>query len=553
MGKGIYCYNEKSKRLEMWQGLGKRFQSIVSQAAMFELNPADNSIYFSTDVARIFNGRIYRTPKGDTIVDYKALKRIPDLNFYPGLAYCVDDDGSVWMGGTRGLAKYNPANDTRNYELDFTCLIRRITYGKDSVLFGGGLAATEIGQRKTNFDYNFNSLTLHYAAPFFDQEEATQYSYRLEGRDKNWSAWSHQPFKEYSDLPEGDYTFSVKAQNVYGKESSIASFSFAVQPPIYRTWWAYLIYISGFMVLIFGVVQWRTRALNKRKKELEELVKVRTNELVSMNQELEASQEELKQNNDELLATNEHLVETQKQLVESEKMASLGQLTAGIAHEINNPINFISGGVQALEILQNELLDGKTLTPDEVQTRQDINDLLKSINNGVSRTADIVKSLKTFSSGSKEFDKQTDVKYAIESAVVLVNSKIIENRISLNKDFQHTSYVTANSPQISQVIINLLDNSIYALRKKTGERIISIRTIEAEKEVIIKVKDNGEGIPDEARNHVFEPFFTTKEVGSGTGLGMSICYSIIKNHKGKISFESSPNEGTEFTIALPKN
>jgi signal transduction histidine kinase len=122
----------------------------------------------------------------------------------------------------------------------------------------------------------------------------------------------------------------------------------------------------------------------------------------------------------------------------------------------------------------------------------------------------------------------------------------------VKKNFTHRSGAKGNSSQISQVLINILDNSIYALLKTSQEKILNINTHETEEDVVIKIKDNGTGIPSQAQCHVFEPFFTTKEVGSGTGLGLSICYSIIEKHNGKISFVSSEGMGTEFTIMLPK-
>ncbi|MBS1505450.1 MAG: GHKL domain-containing protein [Bacteroidetes bacterium] len=552
MGKGIYCYNEITKRLEKWKGIGKRFESIVSNAASFEVNPIDNSIYFSTDITRPFNGRIYKNAAGDTVIDYNPFKRIPDLNFYPGYGYYFDDDGSLWMGGTKGLARYDPHNDTKNYDLDFKCVIRKITQGRDSLVFDGGLYEKELEKRTTRLLNNFGNLTIRYAAPFFDLEEQTKFSYRLEGRDTEWSPWSSQPFKEYSDLPEGSYVFFVKAKNVYDKESDAARFSFTVLPPWYRTWWAYASYTLLFIGLVLTLIRWRTQALSEREKELEALVARRTYELVTINHELESNRKVLKQNNDELTVTNENLIKAQKQLVESEKMASLGQLTAGIAHEINNPINFISGGVQALTQLQNDLLAGKTLTQEEKQTQEEINELIKSIKNGVTRTVNIIKSLRTISHSSPEINTSIPITEALDNALVLLHGKIVNQGVSLKKDFQHRSLVKANSPQLSQVFINLLDNAIYAVKNKNGERIITIATRETAKDLVITIEDNGCGIPDGAKSHVFEPFFTTKEVGSGTGLGMSICYSIINNHKGTITFESELDKGTVFTITLPK-
>jgi C4-dicarboxylate-specific signal transduction histidine kinase len=326
--------------------------------------------------------------------------------------------------------------------------------------------------------------------------------------------------------------------------------------------WAYIFYILIPASFAVGVLNWHSKNLKKKRIALEELVKSQKEKLAeftslekrSQNQVLKL-EAELEVYKNELLATKQCLQKAQHQLVESEKMASLGQLTAGIAHEINNPINFISGGVQALEILQNEIFGCQEPTAEPLSSaKEDLKELMKSINNGVSRTATIIKSLKTFSSPIDTIDTEgrMDVKECTENALILVGSKFIENSIIVKKNFTHRSGAKGNSSQISQVLINILDNSIYALLKTSQEKILNINTHETEEDVVIKIKDNGTGIPSQAQCHVFEPFFTTKEVGSGTGLGLSICYSIIEKHNGKISFVSSEGMGTEFTIMLPK-
>ncbi|NOS90430.1 MAG: GHKL domain-containing protein, partial [Cyclobacteriaceae bacterium] len=262
--------------------------------------------------------------------------------------------------------------------------------------------------------------------------------------------------------------------------------------------------------------------------------------------------EELRQSNDQLVATNEYLQKAQRQLVESEKMASLGQLTAGIAHEINNPINFISGGVQAINAVTEEFLEKKDRTPEMLEaTIRDIQDLMGSINNGVTRTASIITGLKNFASPSDDINDSMDVTECIENSVILMNRKIADHDISIEITYQHHSRIPASGTQISQVLINLIDNAIGALKNMDGPRHISIGTQELANELLIKVKDNGTGIPEKDQPRIFEPFYTTKEVGSGVGLGLSISFSIIERHKGKITFVSKSGEGTEFTIALP--
>jgi signal transduction histidine kinase len=561
--KEFFSFNDTRKAFEPWRGAGKKFRDLLLRSSHFVKDSVNDILYLAID------GKVISvTTRRDTVYldkPYRRFENVGDIN-----SLSVDNHGVLWVGGIDGLIKYDRTKDHKNYNLDFHCLIRSVVNGKDSVLFGGGLGDQEIKDLKIVLGHNYDQLKITFAAPFFDKEEETLYSYQLVGRDSQWSDWDRAAAKEYNDLYEGHYTFRVKARNIYGKESSIASIPFSIHPPWFRQWWAYVLGLIGLGLLILGAITWRTRSLYAAKKELENLVTIRTNQLerangelksshqqlTETNKNLEASQEELRQGNEELGAINEYLKRMQKQMVASEKMASLGQLTAGIAHEINNPINFISGGVQALEQIQNEILNEPgTLAPEARDLRkQEIKDLMKSINNGVARTANIIKSLRIFSSPVESIDDfgNVDVKECVEGAATLVASKLVDNNVNLIRNYGHHSGAKANASQISQVVINLFDNAIYAIRKNTTARIIEVTTTETATEIIIKVKDNGSGIPEVARDHIFEPFFTTKGVGTGTGLGLSICYSIIEKHKGEISFVTTMGVGTEFTITLPR-
>ncbi len=558
---GVLEFNNGTKKFKPWRGLGKFGNNLLNEgiANIFK-NQFDGSFYLQQDSDHNFDiYQIKPMPNGDTIVVTKPFKRfIPQLGLVDAFAFLPEENGNIWMGGSTFVVRYNAKEDRKNYEDDFLCLIRKVTLN-DSILFAGNLPKTQLSQLKPTLLYDSGRLTIRYAAPFYDSEERTLYSYKLEGLDNTWSPWQKGTQREFQHISEGDYVFLVKAKNIYGKESNVASYSFTVLPPWYRTWWAYVIYVLLFGIYVIGLVRWRTSSLQRKKRELEEIVEEKTQELkdtnqqlLITNQELETSQEELRQSNDELHATNEYLKKTQRQLVESEKMASLGQLTAGIAHEINNPINFISGGVQAINTVTQEFLESNERTPEKLEsTIRDIQDLMASINNGVNRTAGIIASLKTFTSPSEVIDTYIDVKECVENSIVLLRRKLLDHEIQLTTHYDHKAQVLANSSQLSQVIINLLDNAIHALKDVSGPRRIEVKTYEQGRELLILVKDNGLGIDESDIAHIFEPFFTTKEVGSGVGLGLSISYSIIEKHKGKITCVSTIRKGTEFTVSLP--
>lgn len=271
------------------------------------------------------------------------------------------------------------------------------------------------------------------------------------------------------------------------------------------------------------------------------------------------------------------LKEAQSQLVDSEKMAGLGQLTAGIAHEINNPINFVTSNIKPLEldildldavIAMYEDLDPTTdLTPqiakiesfkkqiDIVFVREEIKSLLSGIGEGARRTAEIIRSLKNFSRLDENDTKPVDLNEGIASTLVLVKNTFPDH-LELVKDFADLPLVECLPGKINQVFMNLITNAIQAIKSKepkNSENVLAIKTWQEDTVVKISIKDSGTGMPDEVKAKIFEPFFTTKDVGEGTGLGLSIVFRIIENHKGTIDVITKLNQGTEFIITLPIN
>ena len=312
--------------------------------------------------------------------------------------------------------------------------------------------------------------------------------------------------------------------------------------------------------------------------------KKRTNILLTeQNREINQQQEEIKAQRDHLQTLNKelgvqkaeledvlkHLKETQSQLVESERMASLGQFTAGAAHELNNPVNFISGSVKPLErdiehilkiitkydsVIQEQKLED-TFTPvealkEEVEMQfviKEVHKLLEGINEGAVRSAEIVKGLRSFSGLDSDSYKYTNIHKGLDGAVQLLKDRL-GNRIVVNKDYGDIPEIECLPAKLNQVFLSLLNNSIQAIDGK-GE--ISIQTSQINSTIKISVKDSGRGMEPEVLANCFEPFFTTHEVGEGVGLGLSISYGIIKQHGGQIDVRSAPGEGTEFVITLP--
>jgi len=290
-------------------------------------------------------------------------------------------------------------------------------------------------------------------------------------------------------------------------------------------------------------------------KSLEQKVKERTTELTSQKYALETSLKNLKK--------------TQNQLFQSERMASLGQLTGGIAHELNNPINFISGNIKPLnrditDILallkkyENVIIErGLDDQFREVETLRkeldldfligEINKLLEGIGEWAFRSSEIVKGLRSFSMLDEDKFVIANVHQLIDSSLVLLQNRI-RDRITVQCDYGDIPQVACHPTKLNQVFMNILTNAIESIEDK-GD--IFINTSLGKSNIIIKIRDTGKGMSEEIKVHVFDPFYSTKDVGEGTGLGLSISYGIIEQHKGRVDVQSEPGRGSEFIIALP--
>jgi len=352
---------------------------------------------------------------------------------------------------------------------------------------------------------------------------------------------------------------------------------------------SYLLYIgSAVQTILLSIALADKINIYKKETELsqakalsvslenEKLVKEQN---VRLEEEVSNRTQELQTTNMQLNEALDNLKDTQTQLVEAEKMASLGQLTAGIAHEINNPINFVKSNINPLRLDVKDLVEilkaydelhitegenmykEKLTAIQELKTgldveylQKEIDSLILGIEEGAERTAEIVRGLRTFSRIDEAALKTVNVHDGILSTLVLLKNSF-PYYINLVKEFKANGNIECFPGKLNQVFMNIITNAIQAIKAKPvkeDEETIIIKTRDIENDQIeISIKDSGIGMTDEVKHHIFEPFFTTKEIGEGTGLGMAIVFKIIQKHSGKINMISTPNEGAEFIITLP--
>jgi two-component system NtrC family sensor kinase len=349
-----------------------------------------------------------------------------------------------------------------------------------------------------------------------------------------------------------------------------------ISPSIYSTLENYLD-AAGFFALIWAVTMWlnhrkqlkevdieriflkeqerQLKATAEQKSQLEILVAERTSEILKQKEELQE-------------ALN-HLQSTQEQLIQQEKLASLGQLTAGIAHEIKNPLNFVNNfselSVDFLEEIGDEMAKFSESAEKEniLELLEDVKSNLVKIRHHGSRADSIVKSMLMHSRGGTGSMDPTDLNALIREYANLAFHGMRANPNPINVDIQlnldeSLPEIKLNAEDFSRVILNLVKNAFDAMRDKINQvgnkykAIVKITTKDLGDQILIEVEDNGPGVPDEIRDKLLMPFFTTKKGTEGTGLGLSITHDIIKSHEGKLDIESTVGEFTRFRILLPK-
>ncbi len=450
-----------------------------------------------------------------------------EVNGFNRNSFHKSSDGKLYFGGNAALTYFHPKQVTKNPYIpkvtitDFKILSKSI-WDNSLIPFVYNL---HIDNRVTltHMDYLFS---IDFASLDFTNPQKNKFSYTLEGFNNEWIETGTDNSVTFTNLNPGKYTFKVKGSNndlVWNYEP--VEFQIQIVPPLWKRPWFIFVQVVAFVLLVILYIRYRTYRLRKDKAVLESSVKNRTKELYLKNEQLETALEKLKS--------------TQIQLIQSEKMATVGVLTSGISHEINNPLNFIHGGVTILEKYVNENLQAhqKELLP-----------LVDIIMEGVVRVTTIIQTLDQFSRETDSYTNTCDVHSIIDNCLFLLKQRFAD-RIAVKTNFSdELPPIRGNEGRLHQMFFNILFNADQSI-ENNGE--ISISTKVNQNDILIEIADTGCGIRKDLISKITDPFFTTKEPGEGVGLGLSLVYAIVKEHGGEIKFESEEHKGTTVMLKLP--
>ena len=496
------------------------------------------------------------------IIRLNIISKIP---FYYGVNYGISPhslatwkhtfksrEGSIFIPNENGFYVFNPKELVVNP--GFKIIITQILINSNPVLPGkespAGIPVEEISA--LDLTYNQNNISFNFAAIDYRDPATIKYSYMLEGFDNGWQEVPDKKEKNsyYFNLRPGKYIYRIKAYTSDGTKAE-KSVTIEIHPPWWQTWWAFTAYALILILSVWGYIRWRTRSLQAEKIMLEGRVANRTRELKEEKELVERTLTELKI--------------TQAQLIQSEKMASMGELTAGIAHEIQNPLNFVNNfseiNTELLGELKSELETGNT--KEAIDIANNLADNEQKIVFHGKRADSIVKAMLLHSrstTGQKEF---TDINKLADEYLRLayhgLRAKDKSFNTTMKTDFDpEVGNIKVVSQDIGRVLLNLYNNAFYAVAEKVKnheahyEPTVKVRTKKTGNKIEISVKDNGNGIPQNMLNKIFQPFFTTKPTGEGTGLGLSLSFDIVtKSHGGELKVDTEEGKFTVFTVCLP--
>jgi len=531
--KGIFRFHPEKDIFIADTTLGNEFAGPDGTGVYYIVEDRKKDIWLHS---RQRNIHAIRQPDGTFLLKKQPFLRIPRAQV--DVIYPEPGGNITWFGGEEGIIRYD-IRVKKNYAVDFKTLIRKFEVNGNPVFNGN-----KSGRRNAShpeppvpvIDYKDRNVRFEFAAPFFEDESAMQYRCLLEGYDDQWSGWSAETRKDYTNLYSGMYTFRVRARNVYQNESNESVYRFKVLPPWYKTWWALSIDVFFLFLLMFLIIKWRSGKLEREKQKLEQTVEDRTKEIIQKNKQLEDQTGQLKE-----------------QSVKLKEMAKVkSRFFANISHEFRTPLTLIMGPLE-------QRLDKETDRNDQ----KELNLMLRNARRLLGLINQLLE-LSKFESGKIKLQasRQNIVPF-LRGIIHSFDPVAVKNELALALHAPEAEeYISLyyDPGKLEEVLLNILSNAVK-FTPPGGKITVSVTQNHKDEEdfpagsVDISIHDTGPGIPRGQLEHIFDRFYqsdaTYEHHRKGSGIGLSIAQELVGLHGGKINVHSREGKGTEFIIRLP--
>ena len=515
---GFYIYNEIHDNFESYN----EFNNLISKGYPVNITGCDKKgNFWFTDFEG--TGEFLKQPNGH----YTAY-RTPFYKFnntsesYPIFTL---NDSNIIIGSTNGFIHYDPTYK-KDYNLIFNTLIRKVELlNCDSLIYNGG-ETTQIKTSKPSeiiILYKNNSIRFEYTATSYENVEKNQFQYKLIGYDKNWSNWSTESKKEYTNLPEGNYTFTVRSRNVYRVIGTTSKFDFQIQAPWYRTIGAFLCYFLFIVLIIYLIVYLNSRRLIAANLKLESIINDRTIEIVNQKEEILMQYEQVKENN-----------------ALKDKFYSI------ISHDLINTI----GSLRSFSDLLKKYVSNKN---DEKLNKYS-KALFESSKSAFELLINLLNWTRLQTGRIKVNPEKVNFIDLVNEGLILHKNSIENKKLTVEVNNPEELYIYADRNMMSTVLRNLISNAIK-FTPENGKISIIIKNSDAE--YMVDIADTGIGISEDDLKKLFRNDIYFQRHGTnnetGTGLGLLLIKSFIELHNGKISIESETNKGSKFSFIVPLN
>ncbi len=513
-GDGFYLYNSKKDIFEPYTELNKH---IVKGAPVNIMGYDKKGTIWFTDSES--TGELDIQPDGS----YK-INRMPFCKFdIPSESYPVFpvNDSIVILCQSNEFVYYN-RGFKKDYNVKYNTIIRRMELlNTDSVIFEGDFNKAK--NSEVNINYNNNSIRFDFTATYYENVEKNRFQYKLEGYDKNWSNWISDSKKEYTNLPEGQYTFYIRSRNVFSNQGTTDKIDFYIRPPFYRTLWAYLGYTVFTTGLVYLIVFLNSRRLKEANLKLEEIIKERTIEITNQKEVIQSQFEQLK-----------------------EAQGIKDKFYSIISHDLINAVGNLKSFSEILKSYTSTLNDDKLIKYS--------NGLYSASTVAFDLLTNLLNWTRLQSGRMKTNFEKINLIVLIKDVINLYANIIEKKKLIIETDYPDYLYIYADKNMISTVLRNLLSNAIK-FTPENGK--ISISLSYNENNCKFEIIDTGIGMTIEEQQKLFRKdiFFQRQGTNfeSGTGFGLLLIKEFIELHKGKITVESEPSKGSKFTFIIPQS